>query len=91
MVETRLQNKKKLLEIVIESQAGSSHGQDATLSLMEKMLLRMEVMETSWDKKMDLLAKEQEANSKMKEELDELRTQHDELRTQYEYTDLMCT
>ena len=51
---------------------------------MEKVLLRMEVMETSWDKKMDLYIKEQEANSKMKEELNELRTQH-------EYTDLMCT
>jgi len=38
---------------------------------MEKVLLRMEVMETSWDKKMDLYIKEQEANSKMKEELND--------------------
>jgi len=85
MVETRLQRRKKLLEMVAESQAGSSHGvQDATITLMEKVLLRMEVMETSWDKKMELFTREQEANSKMKEELNELRTQH-------EYTDLMCT
>lgn len=33
---------------------------------------------------MDLVEKDQEANSKMREELDELQTQH-------EYTDLMCT
>jgi len=84
MVETRLQKKKKLLKMVAESQAGSSHGQDDTIALMEKMLLRMEVMETSWDKKMDFFAREQEANSKMKEEFDELWTQH-------KYTDLMCT
>ena len=44
MVETRLQKKKKLLEMAAESQAGSSRGQDATLTLMEKMLLRTEVM-----------------------------------------------
>ena len=70
--------------MAVESQVGSSQGQDATLALMEKMLLRMEVMETSWDKKMDLFTQEQEANSKMKEEFDELWTQH-------EYIDLMCT
>jgi len=84
MVETRLQRRKKLLEMAAESQAGSSNVQDATITLMEKVLLRMEVMETSWDKNMDLFAKEQEANSKMKEEFAELRTQH-------EYIDLMCT
>lgn len=67
-----------------ESQAGSSHGQDATIALTKNMLLRMEVMENSWDKKMDLFAKEQEANLNMKEEFDELQTQH-------EYVDLMCT
>ena len=72
MVETRSQRKKKLLEMAAKSRAGSSHVQDATITLMEKVLLRMEVMETSWDKKMDLFTKEQEANSKMKEEFDEI-------------------
>ena len=92
MVETRLQRRKKLLEMVVESQAGSSHVvKDTTIGFIEKVLEKMEDMETSWDKKMDLFAKEQEANLKTKEELEELRTQHDELRTQYEYTDLMCT
>ena len=71
--------------MVAESQAGSSHGvQDATMALMEKVLKKMEDMETFWNKKMDLFDKEQEANLKMKEELDEIRTQH-------EYTDLLCT
>jgi len=85
MVETRLQRRRKLLAMVAESQAGSSHGvQDATMALMEKVLKKMEDMETFWNKKMDLFDKEQEANLKMKEELDEIRTQH-------EYTDLLCT
>ena len=47
-----------MLEMAAESQAWSSHVQNATITLMEKVLLRMEVMETSWDKKMDLFAKE---------------------------------
>lgn len=55
------------------------------------MLDKVEDMESSWEKKMYLLIKEQEVYSKVKEELDELRTQHEELRTQYEYTNLMCT
>jgi len=67
-----------------ESQVGSSHGQDANLALMEKMMLRMEAMETSWDKKMDLFTQEQEANAKMKEEFNEFWTHH-------EYIDLMFT
>ena len=83
MVETRSQRKKKLLEMAAGSHVGSGH-ETETLSLMEKMLLRMEAMESSWDTKVDLLTKEQEASSRLREELDELRTQH-------EYTDLMCT
>ena len=80
MVETRSQRKKKLVEMAAESQAGSSHVvKDTTIGFIEKVLEKVEDMETSWDRKMDLFAKEQEANSKMKEELDELRTQHDEL------------
>jgi len=84
MADTRLQKRKRLLDMATESQVGSIHVQDATITLMEKVLLRMEVMETSWDKKMDLFAKEQEANLKMKEEVDELWTQQ-------EYIDLICT
>jgi len=85
MVETRLQKKKQLLEMAAESQAGSSHGaKDATMAFIEKVLEKMEDLETFWTKEMGLIKKDQEANSKMKEEFDELRTQH-------EYTDLMCT
>jgi len=92
MVETRSQRKKKQVEMVAESPTESSHDvKDTTIGFNEKVLEKVEEMETSWDKRMDLFAKEQEAYSKVKEELDELRTQHDELRTQYEYTDLMCT
>jgi len=91
MVETRSQRKKKLVEMAAESQAGSSHVvKDTTIGFIEKVLEKVEDMESSWDRKMDLFAKEQEVYSKVKEELDELRTQHDELPTQYEYTDLMC-
>lgn len=59
MVETRLKRGRKLLEMVAESQAGSSRGvQDATMALMEKLLERMDDLETFWTKKMDLLDKE---------------------------------
>jgi len=84
MVETRSQKKKKLLEMAVGSHVGYSHEKDTTLALMEKMLLRMEAMETSWENKMGLFTQGQETNAKMKEEFDELRTQH-------EYIDLMCT
>ena len=85
MVETRSQRRRKLLEIATVSQVGSSHGvRDATITLMEKVLEKMEDLEASWNKKMDLIDRDQEANSKMREELNELQTQH-------EYTDLMCT
>ena len=83
MVETRSQRKKKLLEMATGSQVGSSH-ETETLSLMEKIVLRMGAMESSWEKEVELLTKEQEANSKLREDFEELRTQH-------EYTDLMCT
>ncbi len=66
MVETRSQRKKKLLEMAVGSHVGSGH-ETETLSLMEKMLLRMEAMESSWDTKVDLLTKEKEANSKLRE------------------------
>ena len=66
--------------MAVESQAGSIHMmKDTTLAFIEKVIEKMEALETSWDKKMDLLAKEQETNLKTKEELEELRTQHDEL------------
>ena len=85
MVETRLQKSKKLLEMAIDSQAGSSHGaKDATMAFMEKVLEKMVDLEAFWTKKMDLIKRDQEANSKMREELEELQTQH-------EYTDLLCT
>eukprot|EP00253_Pinus_taeda_P005661 PITA_05661 len=84
MVETRSQ-RRKLLAMAGESRVGSSHGaKDATMAFIEKLLERMEDLEAYWTKKMDLVEKDQEANSKMKEELDELRTQH-------EYTDILCT
>ena len=68
-----------------ESQARSSHSaKDATMALMKKVLEKMEDLEDFWTKKMDLIERDQEANSKMREELEELPTQH-------EYTDLMCT
>ena len=68
-----------------ESKVGSSHGvKDATMAFMEKALEKMEDLEAFWTKKMDLVDKDQEANSKMREELDELWIQH-------EYTNLMCT
>ena len=68
-----------------ESQVGSSHGaNDTTLGFIEKVLEKVEDMEAFWTKKLELIGKDQEANSKMKEELEELRTQH-------EYTNLMCT
>ena len=57
-----------------ESQVGFSHGaKDATMAFIEKVLERMEDLEAFWNKKMDLIKRDQEANSKMKEELDELR------------------
>jgi len=69
----------------IESHVGSTHGaKDATMAFIEKVLEKMEDLEAFWTKKMDLIERDQEANSKMKEELDELQTQH-------EYTDPMCT
>ena len=80
MVETRLQRSKKLLEMATDSQAGSSHTmKDTTLGFIEKVIEKMDALETSWDKKMDSLAEEQEANLKTKEALEELRVQHDEL------------
>jgi len=54
------------------------------MEFIKKVLERMEDLEAYWTKKMDLVKKDQEANSKMKEELDELQTQH-------EYNDIMCT
>ena len=85
MVETRSQRKKNLVEMATESPTGSSHDvKDTTIVFIEKVLEKVEDMETCWDKKMDLFTKEQEANSKMKEDFDELQTQH-------EYTDLLCT
>ena len=71
--------------MAIETQAGSSHGaKDATMAFIEKVLEKMEDMEAFWTKNMELIERDQEANSKMKEELDELWTQH-------EYTDFLCT
>ena len=71
--------------MAVESQVGSSHGaKDATMAFMEKVLEKMEDLEEFWTKKMDLIERDQEANSKMREEIEELRTQH-------EYTDIMCT
>ena len=68
-----------------ESQVGSSHcAKDATMAFIEKVLEMMEDLEAYWTKKMDLVEKDQEANSKMRAELDEIQTQN-------EYTDLMCT
>ena len=68
-----------------ESQIGSSYGaKDTTLGFIEKGLEKVEDLEAYWNKKIDLVVKDQEANSKMKEELEELQNQH-------EYTDLMCT
>ena len=56
-----------------ESQVGSSHGaKDTTLGFIEKVLEKMEDMETFQTKKMELIERDQEANSKMKEELEEL-------------------
>ena len=56
MVKTRSQ-KKKLLEMAAGSHIGSNHEPDTTLSLMEKMLLRMEAMETSWESYGNFLGK----------------------------------
>ena len=75
MVETRLQKSKKLLEMATDYQSGSSHTmKDTTLGFIEKVIEKMEALETSWDKKMDLLAREQETNLKTKEEVE--LTQH---------------
>ena len=47
-----------------ESQAGSSHGaKDATMAFIENVLEKMEDLEVYWTKKMDLVEKDQEANS----------------------------
>eukprot|EP00253_Pinus_taeda_P008212 PITA_08212 len=83
MVDTRSQKSKKMAS---NSQAGSSHAmkdtvRDATLEYMEKVLVRMESLENSWNQEVDSLTKEREAISKVKEELEGLRTQHDELKT----------
>eukprot|EP00253_Pinus_taeda_P019438 PITA_19438 len=93
MVDTRSQKSKKMAS---KSQARSSHAmkdmvRDATLEYMEKVLVRMESLENSWNQEVDSLTKEREAISKVKEELEGLRTQHDELKMQYEYTDFLCT
>jgi len=85
MVETRLKRRRKMFAMAAESQVGSSHGvKDATMSFIEKVLEKMEDLEAFWTKKMELVERDQEANSKMREELEELWTQH-------EYTNLMCT
>ena len=44
------------------------------MALMEKVLDKMEDLEAFCNKKMDLIERDQEANSRMKEELDELWT-----------------
>eukprot|EP00253_Pinus_taeda_P010563 PITA_10563 len=83
MVDTRSQKSKKMAS---NSQARSNHVmkdtvRDATLEYMEKVLVRMESLENSWNQEVDSLTKEREAISKVKEELEGLRTQHDELKT----------
>eukprot|EP00253_Pinus_taeda_P019796 PITA_19796 len=93
MVDTRSQKSKKMAS---NSQARSSHAmkdtvRDATLEYMEKVLVRMESLDNSWNQEVDSLTKERETISKVKEELEGLRTQHDELKTQYEYIDFLCT
>lgn len=69
-----------------ESQVGeSSHiATDSSFTLIEKVLERMEELESYWIMKMNLVMKDQEENSKVREQFDELWTQH-------KYTDLMCT
>jgi len=72
MVETRLQRRRRLLAMV-ESQVGSSRdAKDTTLGLMHKVLERMEYLEDHFEKKIDVVVKEQEATLKMKDELDQL-------------------
>lgn len=44
------------------------------MAFIEKVLERMEELEAYWTKKMDLVKRDKEANSKMREELDELQT-----------------
>lgn len=60
----------------------SSH--NATEAFINKILERMEALESYWTTKMDLVMKELEDHVQMREEFDELRTWH-------EYTDLKCT
>ena len=93
MVGTRSQKNK---EMAANSQARSSHAikdtvRDTTLEFVDKVLGRMETLESSWNQEVGSLSKERETISKVKEELEELQTQHDELKTQFEYTDFLCT
>lgn len=55
-----------------------------TEAFTERILERMEELESYWTTKMTLVMKELEDHVQMKEELDELRTRH-------EYTNLKCT
>lgn len=60
----------------------SSH--NVTEVFIERILERMDELESYWTAKMVVVMKDLEANAKMREELDELQTQH-------EYTDIKCT
>lgn len=85
MVYTRSQRRKLLVEMVGETHVvlgESSH--IATEAFIERILERMEELESYWTAKMAMVMKDLEANAKMREELNELRTQH-------KYTNLKCT
>lgn len=91
MVGTRSQKK-----MAADSQAGSSHtikepARDPHNEIMDKVIERMEALESTWSQDVSSLVKEREAILKLREELVGLRVQHEELKRQYEFTEFQCT
>ena len=68
MVETRSQRKEKLVEMAAGSQAGSSHnGKETTMEFIERVLVKVENMEVSFEEKLD----------ELRIQNDELKTQNE--------------
>eukprot|EP00253_Pinus_taeda_P030757 PITA_30757 len=92
MVDTRSQKNR---EMAANCQARANHAmkdatRDTSGEFIDKVLGRMDALESSWNQEVGSMNKEWETISKVKEEIEELRTQHDELKTQFEYTDYLC-
>jgi len=80
MVYTRSQRRKLLAKMAGESHMETGEpSHNATNAFRERILERMEELESYWITKMNLVIKDQEDTSKMREELDKLRTQNSKL------------